>query len=310
MIVKIIAVILMGVQLFFGFGSMVPIIKENKRNYNEINYFFIRLIIFNVLLTAVVFLTKLIYEEVTGLDFPVLGKNLKPSYAMSSVMIGLILLFMLYTLGFRRHYGLPIVWIIFTFLYMIQVGSDEHNTLAVAMLSLILFMTLVFVLKGIKNKSGKLFGMGIYVLINAIGGAAWYLLEDDKELSMIISQISFALGYFILFLAAWDVFDKTIFYDRQAEKAIKNNWISKVMFVEKNKKHEPSTSKKLVLECPVCKKQSVEEIMPDMLRERANNSKGIVEIPIEAGITCEHAFSVYVDRNFGIIGFKKIEIIS
>ena len=58
--------------------------------------------------------------------------------------------------------------------------------------------------------------------------------------------------------------------------------------------------KRLILECPECKKTKVQKIPENLMEKRSQIDKGICGILIPENTICEHGFLVYIDTNFSI----------
>ena len=62
---------------------------------------------------------------------------------------------------------------------------------------------------------------------------------------------------------------------------------------------------KITVECPLCKKK--QEIEVD---NNIKNADKLTVISIPEKLICKHQFQVYVDNNFSVRGYEKVEIIA
>jgi hypothetical protein len=58
--------------------------------------------------------------------------------------------------------------------------------------------------------------------------------------------------------------------------------------------------KRLILECPECKKTKIQKIPENLMEKRNQIEKGICGILIPENTICNHGFIVYIDTNFSI----------
>jgi hypothetical protein len=63
------------------------------------------------------------------------------------------------------------------------------------------------------------------------------------------------------------------------------------------------TQKKLSISCPICKTKKVIEV-PQSIFESA---KQLTTISIPKGKICEHHFQIFIDKNYKVRGFQKVD---
>lgn len=57
--------------------------------------------------------------------------------------------------------------------------------------------------------------------------------------------------------------------------------------------------------CPICKKKKVIKLPQKVI----NQSKQLTTVSIPANLTCEHSFQVFVDKNFTVRGYQKVDFV-
>jgi hypothetical protein len=65
----------------------------------------------------------------------------------------------------------------------------------------------------------------------------------------------------------------------------------------------PAFKKKISISCPVCKKRGIVEIPLSIIKE----NKPLTTISIPKGELCDHHFQIFIDRNYAIRGFQKVD---
>ena len=62
--------------------------------------------------------------------------------------------------------------------------------------------------------------------------------------------------------------------------------------------------KSIFVKCPICKASHRVEIPKSIV----NEAEQLTTASIGAGVICEHGFQVYVDKNFAVRGYEKVDI--
>lgn len=61
--------------------------------------------------------------------------------------------------------------------------------------------------------------------------------------------------------------------------------------------------KKISISCPICKNKRIIEIPLSII----DKSKQLTTISIPKGKICEHHFQIFIDKNYGVRGFQKVD---
>jgi len=64
-----------------------------------------------------------------------------------------------------------------------------------------------------------------------------------------------------------------------------------------------SSKKKISISCPVCKKRGMVEIPFSIMKE----NKPLTTISVPKGELCDHHFQIFLDKNYVIRGFQKVD---
>ena len=60
---------------------------------------------------------------------------------------------------------------------------------------------------------------------------------------------------------------------------------------------------KVIFICPICKKKK-EVVVP---KNAINQTKGLSTLSVHKGLVCEHTFQAYIDKNYKIRGYQKVD---
>ncbi len=294
--------------------GLLPMYKERHKAYSAMNNTFFKLMVALAFLQTSNFIAKYVLMNVMGFHEPILPKNLRIDMITSFGVLAVLLHFSLYAVGRRRHYSLPWVWFIFQMAYLIEVGEVMFDVSIITSAAVAVGIIILFINKAIKNRAGLMLGIGFYVVINLVAAlliqyAAKTVVEEEFYM-----LLGFTLGYFMMGLATWNIFERYILYDRQKEKAIKSTWISKIMQTGVSTSESvalaPSKGKDQARQiprrvtCPMCKTSKIWELPSDVITTRERSQKGIILIHVPAGTTCDHTYDFYLGKSFEILGYN------
>ena len=63
-------------------------------------------------------------------------------------------------------------------------------------------------------------------------------------------------------------------------------------------------SKKVPITCPICKAKKIIEIPESIIK----NSSRLTTISLRKGLVCEHHFQIFIDKNFKVRGYQKVDL--
>jgi hypothetical protein len=299
----------------WGFGivltilALVPIIRQNRKSYNALNEKFIHMMVVLAIFQGGGFVAKYLFLNVMGLVEPLIPQNLRVDMITSFGLLAVLLHFSLYATGHRKHYGLPWIWYIFIMAFMVQLGNQESDIPVLSSAVVATALVILFLTKAIKNRSGLMLGIGFYIILNMV-----FALLNQYEGKNIIEEEIYALlgfmtGNLVLAMATWDIYDKYILFDRQKERAIRSSWIAKIMQTTGGKsevgpiKAQPNRQVQRLVKCPACNASKLWLLPGDLIITREQSTMGIVKLPVPGGTTCDHAYNMYVDKSFQILGY-------
>ncbi len=310
-----IGTILMLVHLVLLITALIPVIRKRKQGVQSLNKAFIIWLLFTLIQTqarGIEYFMIINWGSPEGSFFS-FGASLNAWYFLPLLSIMAQFQFVLYILRKYKFYSLPAILLFFVSLGLYQYRSTVAYNLIILPTS---YLTLsIFLRKGITNRDGFLFGIGMFCLFdygNAyftysvmrygfnLGGSILYL-------TMIVFAV-FAVVF--LNLGTWGWLDRHVFYDKEREKQIKNAWVSRLIEIEKKRPEVKKTAgRSIVLECPICHRQGRKDFSYEVVLERAKNEKGIVKMLLnQEKEICEHSFVVYIDRSFAIRGYETIDM--
>ncbi|HME55689.1 MAG TPA: hypothetical protein VKM55_26010 [Candidatus Lokiarchaeia archaeon] len=305
-----------GFGVFVTILVLIPLIRENRRQFNTLSHNFIILVGVLALLQGGSFVVKYILLNILGFTEPIIPINLQTDMITIFGLLAVVLHFSLYALGLRRHYGLPWIWYLFILAFLIVVGEPiDVPVISSAIIAGVLVA--LFLYKAIKNRNGLLFGIALYILVNLVFGVYNQYLATGNLETEICDILAFLFGNVVLALASWDVYDRYLLYDRAREKAIKSTWIAKIMQMSNlnapkiskfssNHHNKEQVQVQRHVTCPVCSASNTWTIANDVIQMRENSSKGVLLVAVPVGTTCDHEYSVYINHAFEIVGYKNL----
>ncbi|NMC08629.1 MAG: hypothetical protein GYA24_25695 [Candidatus Lokiarchaeota archaeon] len=309
-----IASVITFVYIFLAMMATVPVARKRKQGLQSLNKAFIAWLYFTMAMTIIRF-TEYIFIMENGVlpgSFYI-GASLSTWYLIPMLSVMAQFQFVLYIMRKYKYYSIPAILTFFVSLGLFQ--YDSHVAYDILMIPIAYLPAGLFFWKGIKNKDGLTFSLGLYTtfdyilpywiyspmkfVMNAAGSDIYYVFI----IGALIAATSLNLG-------TWGWFDRHVFYDKEREKQIKNAWVSRLIEIEKKKPDVKKTQgKSIVLECPICHRQGRKQFAHEIVLERARNEKGIVKMLLnQEKEICEHQFVAYVDRSFSIRGYEVIDM--
>ncbi|MHA1792707.1 MAG: hypothetical protein ACTSVI_08690 [Promethearchaeota archaeon] len=305
-----IVLLFFGIFNLFALYTLRAIIKVNKKQYNPFNKAFFVLILLMYIADGASLLLYIL-EEIEELNFTEISFGyLKITNITSFFIVEIIFLFFLYLKGLKAHYSLPFIIGFYDLLAFAL--FDITAPTVFSSLVIVTFLVIYILYKSVTNKDGKLLSIVLYfITIYFANSVVWPLHSDSARLYYVFFSV---VEYFFLFLGVNGTFDKYIYYDRKKEKEIRNAWISKMFSPEKQmdikNQVDDLKSKSIVIECPICLKKEVYKISEGIMKNIKKSSKPLSELKIAKDAICEHEFTVYVSKEFKVIGYKPIELMS
>jgi hypothetical protein len=303
--------ILLWIALSFGVFltgiALLPLVRENRKNYNAISYNFVKLMVALAVLQGGGFALKYVMGNIFGY-YPPLGVDLISILGL----LAILLQFTLYAFGLRRHYALPWVWYVFILSVLLLVGNPKINAPVLSSAAIAGSLIALFFYKASKNRSGLMFGIAMYICINLIASLLNQFIANNIYEEEICDLMGFIGGNLVIALATWKVYDRYLLYDRARENAIKSTWISKIMASANNSDSAPVivTPVKVAryIRCPECGAKKKYEFSEDVVAARRKDPRGIAIVPVPEGIVCEHQILVFVNRDFDLLGYRTLEL--
>ncbi|MBN2153851.1 MAG: hypothetical protein JW839_20505 [Candidatus Lokiarchaeota archaeon] len=301
-----------GVALFVI--AILPLVRENRATYNATSDNFVKMMVVLVFLQAGGFVVKYLLLDVMGLQEPIFPKNLRIDMIVSFGMLAVLLHFSLYATGKRKHYGLPWIWYIFILTFMVQIGDTMVDAPVVSSAVVAISLVGLFLVKAIKNRFGLMLGIALYIITNVVFALLNQYVASTVTLEITCNLLAFVSGNAAIALATWNIYDRYVLYDRKKEQAIKSTWIAKIMQTQKvpvgmaatrdGNTHQGNVQIQRRVTCPVCKASRIWLLPGDLISARNNSQKGITLVPVPAGTTCDHAYSMYLSKAFDILGYE------
>lgn len=293
----------------FGILSIIPLTRKNRKNYNPINSAFIRMIIAILILESMRFFVLFLEFD----DIFVIGYELRLTYILGFAVIMVRFLFFFYLQHWSYHYALPIIWWIFTLVSLAEINNQMIRAVNSTILPILLII--FFLRKGVKNRDGNIFAIGLFELSFTIG--AMFIYSPISVFSEMFIFMVVTLGFILLNLGTWDILVKAIFYDKEREKKIKSAWISQMIQVPTGRQKQVQVAAvvqeaiaRVHLECPICGADKRHVLSPKFVRDRKTNPKGIVRMLVDEGTICDHAFIAYLDRGFKARGYDTVDMVA
>jgi hypothetical protein len=244
-----------------------------------------------------------------------IGEQLSTWFLVPMVSVMAQLQFVLYILRKYKFYSIPAILLFFLSLGLFQYNNTTaYNSI---MIPIGYITSALFLWKGLKNRDGLTFSLGIFSLFDY--GLPYFIYSPMKYMGHETGPIIYApflicalFSVVFLNLGTWGWLDKHVFYDKERERQIKNAWVSRLIEIEKKKPEVKKTEgKSIVLECPICHRQGRKQFAHEVVLERAKNEKGIVKMLLnQEKEICEHQFVAYVDRAFAIRGYEVIDMMA
>jgi hypothetical protein len=298
-----------GFGVFMVILVIIPLIRENRRSFNALSHNFIKLVVVLALLQAGGFAIKYVLLNILGYSEPIVPKNLQTDMIILFGVLAVLLLFTLYAFNLRRHYGLPFIWYIFVIAFNIQMGTSQVSAPVISSAIIAGVLAVLFFYKASKNRSGLMFGIGAYIIVNLLFGIYDQYVAVGLIPTEVCDVLALVCGNIVLALATWEVYDRYLLYDRAREKSIKSTWISKL--VTTGPTSAPVVSSDILQEirrkvtCPSCHATTVWTIPPEVISSLNGSQKGLVLVHIPENTTCEHEYGLYLTKNFDVLGYKK-----
>ncbi len=295
--------------------ALVPVIRKRKQGVQSLNKAFIIWLLLTLISTQARFAEYFLIMTQGGSEGALFsfGASLNSWYFIPLLSIMGQFQFVLYILRKFKFYSLPVILLFFVSLGLFQYHDTTAYNLIVIPIS---YVTLsLFMRKGMVNRDGFLFAIGMFALFDY--GNAYFtysLMRHGFNLGgSILYVVMHAFAVFavaFLNLGTWGWLDKHVFYDKEREKQIKNAWVSRLIEIEKKKPDVKKTAgRSILLECPVCHRQGRKHFSHEVVLERAKNEKGIVKMLLnQEKEICDHQFVVYLDRSFTIRGYEPIDM--
>nr|MDO8119026.1 hypothetical protein [Candidatus Sigynarchaeota archaeon] len=293
-----------------SFMAMLPVYNKNKMHFNPINNAYMSVIFAMWVTQTFGFVGAQFDRFVLGQPL-VIGAALDVSFITGFGLQAILLLFFLYIKNWKIHYPLPLAWVFFIIIGLIEFDNSIPTIISSIIISSVIIT--YFLRKGIKNRDGNLFAFGMFMVSFTL--VEFIIHQPGSTMESSLAILGPLFGMVALNFGTWGWLDRNVFYDRELERKIKDTWVSKMMgSVVAQKK--PATvhdgrmgiharvSKQVMLECPFCHSRNEYLFPADIVAARASNTRGIEKIMIDKEKICEHAFSIYVDRNFDVRGYS------
>ncbi|MEX2684251.1 MAG: hypothetical protein Q6373_021955 [Candidatus Sigynarchaeota archaeon] len=293
--------------------ALLPLYRENKKVYTPLGDTFLKLMVFLAFFQLGGFVFKYSLMNIMGFQEPILPKNVRIDMIVSFGMLALLLHFSLFATGKRRHYSLPWVWFLFVLAYLVEVGDVLIDIPIITSAMIAIGLIVLFFSKAIKNRSGLMLGIGLYVVTNLVFALLNNYTAGTVVFEELYNLLGLVIGNTLLALSTWDIYERYLLYDRKKEREIKSSWISKIMQVNTNSKISSTTSAATATQgrsltrrvtCPVCKAAQVWKIPENLVDTFERSQKGVFLVKIPVGTTCEHDYALYLDRSFQILGYS------
>jgi hypothetical protein len=305
-----------AIYMVLAIIAQVPITRKRKQGVESINRSFTLWLSFTVAMTISRFME---YIQIINNGAPEgmysVGALLDTWHVIPMLSVMAQLQFVLYILRKFKFYSIPAILIFFLSLALFQ--YDNPSAYNAIMIPIAYVTSALFLWKGLKNRDGLTFSLGMFSLLDY--GIPYFLYSPMKYMGSISGPWLYApflicalLSVAFLNLGTWGWLDKHVFYDKEREKQIKNAWVSRLIEIEKKKPDVKKTAgKSILLECPICHHQGRKQFAHEVVLERAKNEKGIVKMLLnQEKEICEHQFVAYVDRSFSIRGYETIDMMA
>lgn len=299
--------VVFAAMIIIGNVAIYPVRKRNKQSYNAITTNFMRVLSFILIMYSIhygVYSYEMIYLD--GKEISIGGEQFTLMYMVVTFIQVAQITFTIYLYKRENLYTLPAVVSIFVILYTATYDNEIPFILLIVTTSAISMA--FFLSKGKKNRDGTMFGYGLLILLilftDVSRGMAEALVDKNgtSNFFMFTGQLS---GFIFLALGTWGVYERHFLYDKEREAKIKSSWISQII-VKESKKSQQHTygRRKMFLECPVCHKTGKHVPSAEEVRNRYQNTKGIVKLTLPEETICPHSISVYIDRKYSIRGYE------
>ncbi len=292
-----------------SFTAMLPVYNKNKMHFNPINNAYLS-VIFAMWVTQTFGFAGAQFDRFVWGQPIVIGAALDVTFITGFGLQAILLWFFLYIKNWKMHYPLPLAWVFFIILGLIEFDNGIPTIISSIIISTVVIT--YFIRKGIKNRDGNLFAFGMFMVCFTL--FEFMIHRPGSTMDSSLTVLGPLFGMIALNFGTWGWLDRNVFYDRDRERQIKDTWISKLVTktstVSRQTPTRPfggsagSMSKHVLLECPFCHSKNQYLFPPDVVAARAINTKGVEKILIDKEKICEHSFSIYVDRNFDVRGYS------
>ncbi|MBN2154177.1 MAG: hypothetical protein JW839_22170 [Candidatus Lokiarchaeota archaeon] len=302
------------IYLVLAIVANVPISRKRKQGIQSLNLSFTVWLTFTVTMTMLRFVEyiQVINNGVLPGSYYI-GEALSTWYIVPMLSVMAQLQFVLYIMRKYKFYSVPAILTFFLSLGLFQYDSTiAYN---VVMIPLCYTASFLFLWKGVKNRDGLTFSLGMFSLFDY--GIPYFIYSPVKYMGNMGGAMVYApflicalISVAFLNLGTWGWLDKHVFYDKERERRIKNAWVSRLIEIEKKKPEaRKAAGRCIVVECPICHRQARKQFPQEVVLERARNEKGIVKMLLnQEKEVCEHQFVAYVDRSFSIRGYEPIDM--
>ncbi|MEX2683421.1 MAG: hypothetical protein Q6373_017730 [Candidatus Sigynarchaeota archaeon] len=304
------------IYLILAIIAQVPVSRKRKQGIHSFNKSFQIWLTFTVTMTMCRFFE---YIQVINMGLPpgsfYIGAALSTWYLIPMLSVMAQLQFVLYIMRKYKFYSVPSILTFFLALGLFQ--YDNPTAYNVIMIPIAYITPALFLWKGIKNRDGFTFSLGLFSLLDY--GIPYFIHSPMRFMAHMGGALIYA-PFFIcalfavafLNLGTWGWLDKHVFFDKERERRIKNAWVSRLIEIEKKKPEaHKAAGRYVVIECPICHRQVRKQFPQEVVLERARNEKGIVKMLLnQEKEICEHQFVAFVDRSFSIRGYEPIDMMA